>query len=127
MKRVRGQKSAIVRRGIGLFLAVLLAFSPALNLIVIPSAAAAPSHHQIGHHHGAAGDHKSGDCSGFGHLDLKCLQCLAMGGMSLTGAEIPPAPVPSSQSIDATWSLARHRLEPVSVCIPISRGPPSFA
>ena len=137
MKRVRGQKSSIVRHWIGLFMAAMLAFSPALNLTVVNPAVAAPASNKAGHdasppadhHHGSADDHLQtpGDCSGLNHLDLKCLQCLALGGMSLAGAEVIPAPAPRNLSVDAVWSFARQHGEPISVHAPTSRGPPSFA
>jgi hypothetical protein len=127
MKRVRGQNSAIVRRWIGLVLAILLAFSPALNLIIVPSASAAPGHHHLSQNDDSREHHQPDGCPGVDHLDLKCLQCLAMGGMSLAGAEVLAAPVPNGQSIDTARPFARRRLEPVSVHIPISRGPPAFA
>jgi hypothetical protein len=107
-------------------MAVLLAILPSLNLIAVPSAAAAVSHH-LTHSDGAGGHQRPRDCPGHDHLDIKCLQCLAMGGMSLAGAELPPVPAPTAQSIDAAWSPARHRSEPLSILLPISRGPPSFA
>jgi hypothetical protein len=126
MKRLREQKSAIVRRGIAFFVAVLLAFSPALNLTANPSAAAMGHHHRS-HSDSATGHQQPHDCPGHDHLDLRCLQCLVMGGVALAGIELPPTRTPTDQSIDATWSLAGHRRESASVHIPISRGPPSFA
>jgi hypothetical protein len=130
MKRARERKPAIVRYWIGRFLAVLLAFSPALNLFASPSAAAAQGDHHLSHlnlHEAATRHQQPSDCPGLDHFDLKCLQCLAMGGMSLAGVDLPPAPAPNNRSIGVTWSLAGLRPEPVPVRIPISRGPPSFA
>jgi len=102
---------------------VLLAFAPALNLIAVGDAAAAPVlHHCLDRHASKS------DCSGKGsHLDLRCLQCLVMGGMSLAGADLPTVTLPAEYLIDAGWPDSADSVPPVAALAPICRGPPSFA
>jgi hypothetical protein len=121
MKRAR--RMALARTWIGLCLAALLAFAPPLNLAA--AEAAAPTSHHCRHQDQHS---EKPDCPGGPHhLDLKCLQCLALGGMSLAGATAPMAVLPLDCSIDAGGRASFDRVKPIAVPAPICRGPPAFA
>jgi hypothetical protein len=119
----RGKPRLTVRSRLGWALALLLVIAPPLNLVSVAASSPVPA---AVHMHGQ-GEHRGQDSPGLAHHAAACLQCLAMGGMSLAGAPAMPDLLPHSHATAANWPLVAFRWDSRAAHIPVCRGPPAGA
>jgi len=123
MNRIRRHRGPALRRWLCLCLVALLAFAPPLNLAGFElglsghaDASVHAGHGHQGHDHSNLAHHSSSNA---------CLQCLAMGGMSLAGAAAMPEPAPHAHAIAAGWVLADFAWDSREAGTLGCRGPPA--
>lgn len=118
----------VTRRWLCRCLALLLVIAPPLNLAGVDlvlsagaDVAVSPGHSE---HHHSGQDH-----SGLAHHDSasSCLQCLALGGMSLAGAAPMLGPAPQRRALGAAWVPTGTTWRSNDGRITVCRGPPASA
>jgi hypothetical protein len=140
MIRTKRRREGAFRQWLGLCLVLLLAFAPPLNLAGVDLALQVQGEIAAHHAHGQEGQDVSGhDHSGHGHSGPDhsglahhtsangCLQCLALGGMSLAGAATAPDPAPQLHTIGTGWTYASLTWDSRGAKFRVCRGPPALA
>ena len=126
--KIRLPRGRGIRQWLGLSLALLLTLAPPLNLAGAEFVLQAQreSVAQAGHgSHGHSGQDQSGSAH---HKSLSaCLQCLALGGMSLAGDARAPDPAPQLHAIGPGWTFAALAWDSRGAKTIVCRGPPALA
>jgi hypothetical protein len=133
MNRIRQRRWRAGRQWLGLCLALLLVFAPPFNLAGVDLALQAQAESGAHRAHGPdghSGHHNPGERqSGLAHhtSSKACLQCLALGGMSLAGAATLREPAPALHGVGAAWALASLIWDSRDAKLIVCRGPPARA
>jgi hypothetical protein len=116
--------AGVLRHWLAFCIALMLVIAPPLNLAAIEPALASPTT-AASIDHCPTTDEQRHHHSGPGHHAIACLQCLALGGMALAGADSAPDLAPTDYVIASGWTQFSHvwasRPTPRLSC----RGPPA--